>query len=217
MVARSKSGGLRGKHLVTLALIAGAVAVNFPLVKSYLPGLGEVASHSGGRSPEDGALALDLDREAAAGSAVQNPGAAPVGEGVLWHSPVTVTEVIPDPFVRQRKQEAPKTASEAEAALLLEKKLPEVSLVLIGSDTRRAVVGGRLVAEGDTTAVGRIVAIEADGVRIQLDVGRETKVPLRVRAARSEPTPNAARLPGGKAQPPAGMPHGDKIIPGGVK
>lgn len=207
------------KTLFTAALVLGAFAVNFPLIRTWVPAL-DALWNRGAAKPRDAAVdPLASARDAATTPRPQDPAASPLGEAALWHRPVSLDETVPDPFVRQRKKEEPRTAgpSEAEAAVLLEKSLPEVSLVLVGSATRRAVVGGRLVAEGDATPAGRILAIEADGVRIQVDATREAKLPLRART--TSPASDGAKgaAPAGAPPVPAMPPRADKSISGGDK
>ena len=214
------------KALLVTGLIVGAIAFNFPTLRRALPVVDHWAQDlfgTGQDSPAGGAPALIAEAPSSADSLLadgQDPGAAPAAESVLWRRPVALGERIPDPFVRRvrRPETLPAPGPGPEDAISQLGELPEVSLVLVGEASLRAVVGGNIVTVGDRIKIGKVVAIESDGVRVHLDRGSETKLPLRSREASSAGLPaQTAAVPTGQEAPRGPSPSVEKGIQRGKR
>ena len=212
-----------GNPLLVLVLVAGAVYVNWDVIKGFFHWETQKATRVQVKGPE---------AEQPMGKAFR-PHADPAPGAVAAFLPVRMDEEIPNPFGLLEKQapgegkaparkepDSPKSAGKSPVEIPQEFRL---RLVLLTGKSRAALIGGRMVGVGDQLSLGTVEVIAQDHVELKGEGGRRILLPLRKApflvhrrmgkaSAPAEPVPLSPSPPKGKeaASSPA-VPSGPQV------
>lgn len=160
--------------LLIAVLVPAAVWVNWPTLRALWPK--EPSNATAEALPGDEANEFE-------------PPAAPLAEVGAPFQPILPTDTLPDPFVRSDDHQA------AQAAATQRQILPQVSMILRGKSSVRAVIDGRAVTVGDRLEVGTVATIEARSVSVRTRDGGLVVLPLRAPTKDEPKTPEPADNP----------------------
>ncbi len=150
-MARSRRKASGRSRWIAVALVAAAAVVNRqPLLKLF---------HANGPqpAPPDSMFQITSGAELPAVPAAEVAAAGPVG----------LAEAVADPMsYRSFATRQPDRVVDEQAA-----PPPIVTLILHGKTTRRALIEGVIIGVGDTTRVGKVVAIEPALVLVRSETG----------------------------------------------
>ncbi|GEM_PF-3721700 len=187
--------------LLVLVLVAGGIFVNKDLILKYLPFSVSQKTESQEIDPIKGMRPEPQQEEALSSP---SPGFA------ATFAPVSLEEEVPSPFgVFKGKSDTPVEELDLSKGSSLAKSSSQgnpnkdlrLSLILISGNSRSAIIGGKLVGEGDRISLGLVHHIQRDHLEILGSSGRQfvlrmRKDPLLVRVkAQSQESPPSEASP----------------------
>ncbi|HHI78575.1 MAG TPA: hypothetical protein ENK02_01200 [Planctomycetes bacterium] len=200
---------ISGNPLLVLVLVAGAVYVNWDVIKGLFRWETQKTTRVQVKGPEAEQPMGEPSR----------PHADPAPGAVAAFLPVRMDEEIPNPFgaVEEKapgegKAPAGKEPGSPENAGKNPVEIPKefrLRLVLLTGKSRSALIGGRMVGVGDQLPLGTVEVIARDHVELKGEGGRRILLPLRKAPllvhrrkgkapAPAEPAPHSPSPPKGK-------------------
>ncbi len=169
-------GGMKGllsSRYVVIVLAIGALAVNFGFLKRQAKKLFSKGPGS----------VLDSARDLAGIELL--PGKACSGNGLLNVSsllPAVPEGNVPDPFFHPRppRKEAPEAGPDDKDAQALQ----GIKLILCSRNSKRVVIGKRILGEGDSFELGTVKEITPKGIYILNSRNETVFLPLKTKADR---------------------------------